>query len=103
MVPQWRLRACHASPYLAEHRALKTVAVPVRPDRNRAMPHASLPADDLDHVLTHTRDLWERARGQRIFLTGGTGFFGPWLVETFAHANEALDLEATLVVLTRDP
>ena len=67
------------------------------------MPHATLSADDLDHVLTHTRELWERARRQRIFLTSGTGFFGPWLVETFAHANEALDLEATLVVLTRDP
>jgi dTDP-glucose 4,6-dehydratase len=47
--------------------------------------------------------LWERARGTRIFLTGGTGFFGPWLVESFAHANEQLDLDAELVVLSRDP
>ena len=54
-------------------------------------------------MLAFTRDLWAGARGQRIFLTGGTGFFGPWLVETFAHANETLGLDAELVVLTRDP
>jgi len=62
-----------------------------------------LPPDDLDHVLAHTRALWNEARGKRIFLTGGTGFFGPWLVETFAHANDRLSLGAELVVLTRDP
>jgi dTDP-glucose 4,6-dehydratase len=62
-----------------------------------------LPADDLAHVLTHVGDLWERARGTRTFLTGGTGFFGPWLVESFARANEQLGLGAELVVLSRDP
>ncbi len=63
----------------------------------------SLPADDLVHVRAHVGDLWERARGKRIFLTGGTGFFGPWLVESFADANDQLGLEAELVVLSRDP
>jgi dTDP-glucose 4,6-dehydratase len=67
------------------------------------MPFRPLPSEDLDHVLTHTRQLWPEVRGRRIFLTGGTGFFGPWLVETFAHANDCLSLGAELVVLTRDP
>lgn len=60
-------------------------------------------AEDLAHVLTHTRELWEAARGRRIFITGGTGFFGRWLLESFAHANEMLQLDAGLVVLSRNP
>lgn len=60
-------------------------------------------ADDLDHILNYTRPLWEAARGRRIFVTGGTGFFGRWLLESFAHANCALALEAQMLVLSRDP
>ena len=58
---------------------------------------------DLDHVLAHTRGVWDAVRGRRVFVTGGTGFFGSWLVETFCHAHDRLRLAAELVVLTRDP
>ena len=54
-------------------------------------------------MLETTRDLWEEVRGERIFLTGGTGFFGCWLLESFLWANERLDLGASAAVLTRDP
>lgn len=59
--------------------------------------------DDLDHALNHTRDLWEDLRGQSLFITGGTGFFGSWLLETCAWANDRLKLNAKVVVLTRNP
>ncbi len=62
-----------------------------------------LPSEDLDHVLAHTRDLWAGARGQSFFITGGTGFFGLWLLESFARANDALALGMRAVVLTRNP
>jgi len=60
-------------------------------------------AADLDHVLAHTEGLWEELRGQRIFITGGTGFFGCWLLESFAWANDRLRIGAEAVVLTRNP
>ena len=58
---------------------------------------------DLNYILEHTHDLWNEVRGQRIFITGGTGFFGCWLLESFCWANDHLDLHASAVVLTRDP
>ncbi|MCJ7773293.1 MAG: hypothetical protein MUP22_09200, partial [Desulfobacterales bacterium] len=58
---------------------------------------------DKVHIMKHTRDLWEELRGERIFITGGTGFFGCWLLESFCYACDQLDLKANAVVLTRDP
>jgi dTDP-glucose 4,6-dehydratase len=58
---------------------------------------------DLESILSQTAQMWEQMRGQRLFLTGGTGFFGSWLLESFLYANRALSLGASVVVLTRSP
>lgn len=55
----------------------------------------NLLTNDLNHILAHTKTLWEELRGQRIFITGGTGFFGCWLLESFIWANDQLDLKAS--------
>ena len=60
-------------------------------------------ANDLDHIMKHTEGLWEELRGTRIFITGGTGFFGCWLLESFAWANDKLNLNASALVLSRNP
>jgi nucleoside-diphosphate-sugar epimerase len=62
----------------------------------------ALSTEDLAHVRMHTQDVWTCMQNKRIFLTGGTGFFGCWLIESFLHANNFLDLDCELVVLTRN-
>ncbi len=54
-------------------------------------------------MLAHTRELWASARDQSFFITGGTGFFGMWMLESFARANDELALGMRATVLTRDP
>ena len=60
-------------------------------------------ARDLDNILARTEPLWQELRGQRILITGATGFFGCWLLESFAWANRRLDLHAHAVGLARNP
>ena len=62
-----------------------------------------LPLQDLDHICKETEHLWEEARGARFFITGGTGFFGIWLLESFLEANRRFGLDAKALVLTRSP
>jgi nucleoside-diphosphate-sugar epimerase len=62
-----------------------------------------LPIEDLDLVLEHALPLWEQARGRRVFISGGTGFFGAWLLESLAYCNRKLSLGLSATVLSRDP
>ncbi len=57
---------------------------------------------DLDSILADCADLWPKLKGQSIFVTGGTGFFGSWLLEAFHHANETQGLDVRVTVLTRN-
>jgi dTDP-glucose 4,6-dehydratase len=58
--------------------------------------------EDLDFILLNTSFFWDELRNSKIFITGGTGFFGSWLLETFVYANEFLKLNSRAVVLTRN-
>lgn len=60
-------------------------------------------ASDLDRLVNADSVPWERYRGARIFLTGGTGFFGGWLLESLLWAADRRELDVAVTVLTRDP
>jgi len=58
---------------------------------------------DIEHVLQHTADAWPMLAGRRLFITGGTGFFGCWLLETLLAANWKLGPGIEATVLSRNP
>lgn len=60
-------------------------------------------AEDLQDILTNTWALWDKVRNKSIFITGATGFFGKWLLESFLYINDKLSLNATISALSRDP
>jgi len=63
----------------------------------------TLPENDLEAVVTASESSFAALRGAHVFLTGGTGFVGSWLTESFLWANRRLALDARLTLLTRDP
>jgi dTDP-glucose 4,6-dehydratase len=67
----------------------------------RALP--PIPTAELDAIVSATAPLWDDLRRGRLFVTGGTGFYGAWMLESFLRANARLGLEAGAVVLTRRP
>ena len=64
---------------------------------------SQLPAADTEHVLRHAAGVWPLMKDWRLFITGGTGFFGCWLLESLAAANRQFDLGIQATVLSRDP
>jgi len=57
---------------------------------------------DLDAVLERTRGVWDELRGARLLVTGASGFFGRWMLESWRWADRRLSLGTRLTVVTRD-
>ncbi|MGB0697031.1 MAG: NAD-dependent epimerase/dehydratase family protein [Rhodospirillaceae bacterium] len=59
--------------------------------------------DDFQAVDQSVGAHWETLRGARIFMTGGTGFIGRWMLETLRYADAQRGLGTEVVILTRNP
>lgn len=60
-------------------------------------------AEDIGRLLERTAGLWSPLRAARVFVTGGTGFIGSWIIESLLAADAALGLGTEVSVLSRDP
>lgn len=59
--------------------------------------------EDCREVIARSPGLWADLDGARVFITGGTGFFGSWLLELLTFATDELGIDCQATVLTRDP
>ncbi|MEX3983375.1 NAD-dependent epimerase/dehydratase family protein [Paraburkholderia sp. EG287A] len=62
-----------------------------------------LPVEDLDLIVDQTAEVWSAFDRARLFITGGTGFIGSWLLEVVQHANRVRGSGIEIVALSRDP
>ncbi len=47
--------------------------------------------------------MWSDLSRANLFITGGTGFYGKWLLESIAAANDLLGAQVRATILSRDP
>jgi nucleoside-diphosphate-sugar epimerase len=60
---------------------------------------------DLITILKNTHKIWieDFVKGSDIFITGATGFFGKWFLESFLYLNKEFNLGAKICALSRNP
>jgi len=63
-----------------------------------------LPQADLDHIFSRLGETdWKFFANKRIFITGGSGYIGKWLLSALLYANQRMSLNCRIEVLTRSP
>ena len=65
--------------------------------------NAAILKEDIEIIVSALRPLSKGLDNSRIFLTGGTGFFGKWMLHSFLGLRKAHNLNATMTVLSRNP
>lgn len=62
----------------------------------------TLLSEDLKHIWDQASDCLAMLQDKFIFITGGTGLFGLWLLESILYANEYCNANIRALILTRD-
>lgn len=58
--------------------------------------------DDRVFILNQTTSVWDSLKKAHLFITGGTGFIGRWLLEGLHHANRELQLDLSITLISRN-
>lgn len=59
--------------------------------------------DDLAAIGAALANDWSQLRGKRLYITGGTGFIGRWMLEALRAADLRFGIGVDVTVLTRNP
>mgnify|MGYP001075602859 CR=1 FL=1 len=62
-----------------------------------------LDINDLNLIAKELTKDFVYFKNKKIFLTGGTGFFGKWILESIRHLNVSYELNIDVTILTRSP
>ncbi len=57
---------------------------------------------DIENIFNNGIDLWSELQDANIFLTGGTGFIGTWILKTIEKLNADMHLNIRVTILTRN-
>jgi nucleoside-diphosphate-sugar epimerase len=61
----------------------------------------SLPIEDLEHVFFNVGSIWPQSK--TFLITGGTGFFGRWILESIAYIETKKKSQNKYIVISRQP
>jgi dTDP-glucose 4,6-dehydratase len=56
-----------------------------------------------DGIVKNSLAVWKELHHAKLFITGGTGFYGTWFLYSLVQAELRLGLEVKVVVLSRNP
>lgn len=57
--------------------------------------------DDIESIVKQCEDIWFLLNNNTLYITGGTGFIGIWILESLYRANVTFNLNIKAIVLTR--
>ena len=57
----------------------------------------------INNLESRSQRIWPRLAKSRLLITGGTGYYGSWLVESLVAANDQMDLGISACILSRNP